>query len=253
MNKIIVLFLALGLGACATTTQEHLSMATLWAQNAGEARALSYQAFNIARLRLDQDLKNKSSKKRAVVVDVDETIVDNSPFQAQGIIDNTSYPTGWREWIDMANATALPGAVEFLSYADKQGVEVFYITNRKLIGFEPTYNNLVRLGFPVKKENMMLREKDSSKKGRREEVLKNHRIVLLMGDNLEDFSELFEASNTAVRNTRVDESKELFGDKFIVLPNAMYGGWEAAIYDGNMAMPAEAKSKIRQSRLRTMR
>ncbi len=253
MQKILVMTMMLALGACSTTNQEHLTMATLWAQNAGEARALSYQAFNIAKMKLDQDLRRSSKKTRAVVVDVDETIVDNSPFQAQGILDNTSYPTGWREWIDMASATALPGAIEFLNYAHKRGVEVFYITNRKVVGFDATYKNLVELGFPVKKENMMLREKDSSKKSRREDVLKNHRIVLLMGDNLGDFSEIFELDSTVERNALVDQNKKHFGGKFIVLPNAMYGNWEGGLYDGNMRLPAGEKKKLRHSRLKSIR
>lgn len=253
MQKILVTLVMLTLGACSTTNQEHLTMATLWAQNAGEARALSYQAFNLAKMTLDKDLRKKSSKKRAVVVDVDETIVDNSPFQAQGIIDNTSYPVGWREWIDLANARALPGAVEFLNYAYKRGVEVFYVTNRKVIGFDSTYKNLVNLGFPVKKENMLLRVKESSKKSRREKILKNHRIVILMGDNLGDFSEVFELDNTGERNGLVDKMKSMFGGKFIVLPNAMYGNWEGALYDGNMRLPAAEKKKIRHERLKTIR
>ena len=252
MQKVLILMMVM-MSACSTTNQEHLTMATLWAQNAAEARALSYQAFNIAKMKLDKDLRRSSKKTRAIVVDVDETIVDNSPFQAQGITDNSSYPTGWREWIDMASATALPGALEFLNYAHKRGVEVFYITNRKVVGFDATYKNLKDLGFPVKKENMMLRLKDSSKKSRRADVLKNHRIVLLMGDNLGDFSEVFEIDNTADRNVVVDQNKNLFGSKFIVLPNVMYGNWEGALYDGNMRLPAGEKKKIRHSRLKTIR
>ena len=252
MQKLMMLIMFIMIGGCATVNQEHLTMATLYAQKAGEMRALSYQAFNVAKMKLDQDLRKASKKTRAVVVDVDETIVDNSPFQAQGIRDNTSYPVGWREWIDMANATALPGAVEFLNYAHKRGVEVFYITNRKLIGFDATYKNLIELGFPVKKENMMLRQKESSKKSRREDVLKNHRIVLLMGDNLDDFSEIFELSDFSKRNELVDQNKLLFGDKFIVLPNAMYGSWEATLYNGNMSLPNDEKKKIRKGHLKSM-
>jgi len=252
MQKMLTLVVLVMLGACSSVNQEHLTMATLYAQKAGEMRALSYQAFNVAKMKLDKDLRRSSKKTRAVVVDVDETIVDNSPFQAQGIKDNTNYPVGWREWINMASATALPGAVEFLNYAHKRGVEVFYITNRKVVGFDATYKNLVALGFPVKKENMMLREKDSSKKSRREEVLKKHRIVLLMGDNLGDFSEIFELNDNDARNNLVDQNKRAFGDKFIVLPNVMYGNWEAALYNGNMRLPNEEKKKIRHSLLKSM-
>ena len=255
MNNLLTLLISLMMFGCASSkmTQEHLSMATLWAQTSGEARALSYQAFNIAREKLDMDLRKKSKRKRAIVVDVDETIVDNSPFQAQGIIDNTGYPTGWDEWIQLADAKALPGAVEFLRYAAKRGVEVFYITNRKVKGFEATYRNLLKLGAPVKRQNMLLRDKIKSKGPRREHVLKNYRIVLFMGDNLGDFADVFENKSLKDRNGQVTAMKSEFGRRFIVLPNAMYGDWEGAVYNGNFKLSPEDKMKVRHQNLNTIR
>ena len=70
-----------------------------------------------------------------------------------------------------------------------------------------------------------------------------------MGDNLGDFSEIFEVDNTKERNDLVDQNKKYFGDKFIVLPNAMYGNWEGAVYDGNMRLPAAEKKKDPSSKI----
>ena len=148
MKNLGLLLALTGFVSCAnhSVNQDHLEMATLWTQKSGEARAISYQAFNFAKRLLNESLRKASRKPRAIIVDVDETVVDNSPFQAMGILKNTSYPVGWREWIDAASAKAIPGAVEFLSYANKKGVEVFYVTNRKVIGKEPTLKNK-NLGF----------------------------------------------------------------------------------------------------------
>jgi 5'-nucleotidase (lipoprotein e(P4) family) len=196
MKKMSLLLICFSLFSCAHQSgQDHLTMATLWTQKAGEVKALSYQAFNIAKMELVKRLRRKNKKPLAVVVDVDETVLDNSPFQARGIITNTSYPDGWREWIDAAEAKPLPGAVEFLNYAKKRGVAVFYITNRKQIGREATIKNLKSVGFPVNPEHVMCRVKSSSKKERREDVLKKYDISLLMGDNIGDFSEVFELNN----------------------------------------------------------
>ncbi|MCO4793453.1 MAG: 5'-nucleotidase, lipoprotein e(P4) family [Bacteriovoracaceae bacterium] len=224
-------------------TQEYLMASTLWMQNAAEVRALTYQAYNIARLRLDHDLKyNKSKKKRAVVVDADETVIDNSPYQARNIFRNESYNSkNWSEWIEEAKADAVPGAVDFLSYAASKGVEVFYITNRKIGGFEATLLNLKNLGFPVKRSNLMLRTKGNSKTERRNKVLENHRIVLLMGDTLADFTEAFEHKGTADRKKIADKFRREFGRKFIVLPNPMYGDWEQALYDYQGGMDLDKK------------
>ncbi len=222
-------------------------------QNAAEVRALTYQAYNIARLRLDHDLKyNKSKKKRAIVVDADETIIDNSPYQARNILKNESYTSqNWNEWVQEASADAVPGAVEFLSYAASKGVEVFYITNRKINGFDATYVNLKNLGFPVKKENMMLRTTGNSKKARRAKVLKNHRIVLLMGDTMADFSEIFEHKSTGERRKLTDEYRQEFGKKFIVLPNPMYGDWEQALYDYKGGLELKRLKELRIKNLDT--
>ena len=250
MKKLSTLLLALLFVSCAHQSgQDHLTMATLWTQKAGEAKALSYQAFNIAKIELKKQLRRKNKKQLAVVVDVDETVLDNSPFQARGILTNSSYPDGWREWIDAAEAKPLPGAVEFLNYANKRGVAVFYITNRKQIGHEATIKNLKAVGFPVNPEHVMCRTNTSSKTERRDEVLKKYKIALLMGDNLGDFSEIFELNDVDKRNSLVDDNKNHFGSKFIVLPNAMYGNWEGAVYKGNFNQTGEQKRKVRYDSL----
>lgn len=258
MNKLIAVFSVFLLVSCSThkvsheeNTQEYLLASTLWMQNAAEVRALTYQAYNIARLRLDHDLKyNKSKKKRAIVVDADETIIDNSPYQARNILKNESYNSkNWHEWILEAQADAVPGAVEFLSYADSKGVEVFYITNRKINGLEATYVNLKNLGFPIKKENMMLRTGGNSKKSRRAKVLKNHRIVLLMGDTMSDFDEIFDHKSTSERKKLADRYRQEFGRKFIVLPNPMYGDWEQSLYDYKGPYEQERLKKLRLKKL----
>src|SRR5438128_4547432 len=108
--------------------------AILWTQSSGEKAALAYQAFALARMTLDRDLRmNRYPRmKRALIVDLDETVIDNSRFQAMLVKTHQAYNGKlWTEWVNRAEATALPGAVEFLRYANSRGVRVFYITNRK--------------------------------------------------------------------------------------------------------------------------
>lgn len=208
--------------------------AVLWTQSSGEWRALCYQAFAVARQALDQDLKKHRGKrqKRAIVVDVDETVLDNSPFQARLVTKGISF-TGpdWSAWSELAAAEPIPGSVEFLTYAAGRGVDVFYITNRKEAERKGTTDNLVKVGFPnVSEATLLLRTDEASKEGRRQKIVETHRIVLLCGDNLADFSAIFEKPTPEARNAAVDANDELFGTRFIVLPNPMYGDWEKAIY-----------------------
>jgi 5'-nucleotidase (lipoprotein e(P4) family) len=232
--------------------------AILWTQTSGEARALAYQAFNLARMMLDRDLQanRRSRMRRAIVVDADETVLDNSRFQATLLKNRQNYDAQmWANWVKRAEAEAIPGAVEFLRYAASRGVRVFYITNRNEAEKEATATNLKKLGFPdVSDRTLLVRtdDKTSSKEARRQIVNTKFRIVLLMGDNLNDFAEIFSRSKTiADRLAAVERNKSQFGKRFIVLPNVMYGDWESALYDYNFKLTDEEKAAKRKSRLRT--
>lgn len=229
--------------------------AILWTQTSGEKAALTYQAFALARMTLDRDLRLRHARKRAIIVDVDETIIDNSRFQAMLVQTHQAYSGRlWTDWVNRAEATVLPGAVEFLRYANSRGVRVFYITNRKDIEKAATAANLKKLGFPeVNDETLLIRTdpNSSSKEPRRLTVSAKYYVVLLMGDNLNDFAEVFEKSKTVEsRLSAVEQNKNQFGTRFIVLPNPMYGDWENAIYDYNNKLNEAEKDAKRKSALR---
>jgi 5'-nucleotidase (lipoprotein e(P4) family) len=237
---------------------EYQEGAILWTQTSGEARALAYQAFTLARIMLDRDLQvnRRGRMRRAVVVDADETVLDNSRYQATLLKNRENYDARtWTEWVNRAEAEAVPGAVEFLRYAASRGVRVFYITNRKLVEKDATAANLKKLGFPdVSDQTLLVRTdpKSSSKEARRLSVSAKFRIVLLMGDNLNDFAEVFDKSQTvAARLAAVEQNKTQFGTRFIVLPNVMYGDWESAIYDYKFNLTEEEKAAKRKSYLKT--
>ena len=259
MNQVIKLIIILSIISCAHKVQHKKSAnyeqflgATLWIQQAGEVRALTYQAYNIARTRLDAILARNHNKNLAVVVDADETIVDNSPFQGKMILEAKTYTPGdWDEWINLASASAVPGSVEFLNYANSKGVKVFVITNRNNKHFNKTYKNLKRLGFPITKSQLIMKTTTSNKMKRRARVLKNHEIVLLMGDNLNDFSEIFEHKSTRQRNKLTDQYRKQFGHKFIVLPNPMYGDWENALYDYKRTYSDSEKAQLRKELIKS--
>jgi 5'-nucleotidase (lipoprotein e(P4) family) len=232
--------------------------AILWTQTAGEARALAYQAFALARLMLDRDLRTarRGGKRRAVVVDADETVLDNSRFQAKLLKECQGYSSRrWSEWVGREEAEAIPGAVEFLRYAAARGVRVFYVTNRRESEKAATASNLKKLGFPgVSEETLLVRPEagSSSKEPRRRAVAANYRIVLLAGDNLNDFAEVFEQSRTiAERLAAVERNRAQFGARFIVLPNVMYGDWESAVYGYENGLSDEQKAARRRGLLKT--
>ena len=239
----------------AQADNEYQTGAALWQQSSGEARALQYQAYALARLMLDRDLRihSKSKLKPAVVVDVDETILDNSRFQAGLIVNHSAFDSKeWIAWCNSAKATAIPGAVEFLRYAAGRGVHVFYVTNRGNPEKAGTIANLKQLGFPgVGDETVIVRTDVSSKEPRRQKISENHRIVLLCGDNLNDFTDLFEGKTIEERNAAVDAAQRKFGTQFIVLPNPTYGDWENAVYRYDSKLSEQEKAARRKATLKT--
>jgi len=228
------------------TTQdlnEQLVMATLWMQTSAEFRALCYQTFNLAKMNLDMFIAaHTGSKPVAVIVDADETVIDNSAYEAFLIGNNFGYSSKtWAAWMAAAQARAVPGALEFLNFAKEKGVEIFYVTNRKMVGYDGTAKNLEALGFPyVDKKHLLLRTDTSDKQPRRDSVAKDYEIAFLMGDNLNDFLSVFAKKSVADRFAEVDKIKQVWGKKFIVVPNPTYGEWEGASIKATGA-PAQPK------------
>ena len=205
---------------------------------------------------LDRDLRSHRIRmRRAIIVDLDETILDNSRYEGMLVSQRKKYPEGWTEWVNRAAAAAIPGSVGFLKYANSRGVRVFYVTNREPPLKEGTASNLKKLGFPdVNDQTLLIRTdpKTDSKEPRRQAISSKYHVVLLMGDDLNDFAEVFEKSKTvASRIEAAERNKSQFGTHFIVLPNPMYGDWENSIYEYNFKLSEEEKAAKRKSQLKS--
>lgn len=219
-------------------------------QKAAEYKALCFQAYNLATLRLDQALNAGGHEKPlAIVTDIDETMLDNSPYAVQQALQGKDYDlNSWVAWTSQGAADTLAGALTFFKYAASEKVEVFYITNRGTNERTGTLSNLKKFGFPYADEAHLLTRTDvSSKELRRLSVSATHDIVLLLGDNLSDFSALFDGNKPmAARTQAVQSVASAFGKKFIVLPNANYGDWEGALYQYHYNYtPAQKDSAIK--------
>ncbi len=123
--------------------------ATLFMQRAAEYRALCLQAFNIAHLRVDESLQNLSAKPKAIITDIDETILDNSPYEAHQTLQGKDYESpSWYQWTEMSAADTVPGAAAFLKYAATKGITIFYVTNREEREKKSTLINLQKFNLP---------------------------------------------------------------------------------------------------------
>ena len=191
-----------------------------------------------------------SDKPPAIIVDVDETVLDNSAHQARAILGGFSYPTGWLEWGNEASAPAVAGVKDFLNYADSKGVTIFYVTNRVSELRKATIENIIKLGLPFDESANPLMMKGengwgSEKTSRRTLIAENYRIILMVGDQITDFISLEESSVSMDARLQLSSKyEEMWGEKWFMITNPMYGKWEGAIYN-NIFPNTKEREKLR--------
>ena len=245
--------------------KEQNMMSVLYQQTAAERLAGSLQTFRSAKQALDKALadptwsalpgQNIKDKKAAIIVDVDETVLDNTAYEARMILDGTKYPQGWVSWGKEAAATEVPGAKDFLNYAASKGVTIFYITNRVVELKEATKTNLTKLGIPwdQTKETILMRGENNwgSDKGlRRALVGKDYRVMLLVGDNLGDFVGAKDNNLSPERRKEIVEGyADYWGVKWFMLQNITYGDWEGALYNFNYSLSPD---EVHNTRLKSL-
>jgi len=259
--KMILVFAAVLflLSGCAAQ-QNNLWYSTLWVQSAAEYKANCLQTYNMAAQNIDPAIHDKgwtaaveqrgdfSSLPPAVVMDIDETVLGNSPYQAQLIIDGTGFdPRTWDEWISLKRAPAVPGAVSFINYLKGKNVAVFFITNRECAPRagndcpcpqeQETIDNLAGVGIDgVKPEHVLMQNEQpgwgSEKKSRREAITAGYRVLMLVGDDLGDFLPDVKKNITPLqRDALVSQYESCWGRTWYMLSNPTYGSWLRVLQD----------------------
>jgi 5'-nucleotidase (lipoprotein e(P4) family) len=233
--------------------------AEVWMQTAIEYRANCLTVYALAKTRLDEALADKTwtaynqtggyqNLSPAVVLDLDETALDNSAYEASLVVNGTNFnPETWDDWTKAEQAKAVPGALEFAKYADSKGAKVFYVSNRTAEQKEATKHNLQALGFPMGGNvDTLLMKKDkpewsSDAKGARiAYIAENYRVLLLFGDNVGDFTDKYNTSMSE-RDKTFEELKAHFGHDWMMLANPAYGSWESAPYGFNYKLSDDEK------------
>ncbi|GAB3736980.1 5'-nucleotidase, lipoprotein e(P4) family [Luteimonas pelagia] len=274
------------LAACATTTphggdapqpaaDDNLN-AVAWIQTAPEYAAVAEQTWRAATARLDPALADPTwdalvasdrdggtfdGLPPAIVVDVDETVLDNSPYQARLVRTGAEYTSAsWDAWVREARAVAVPGALAFARAAQSRGITMIYLSNRTEAQETATLANLRALGFPVAAGDVFLgkgtavpgcvQPGDSDKRCRRRLVGGRYRVLLMLGDQLGDFV-AEDAGDRDSRQALYAAHGARFGDRWWMLPNPSYGGWEPALFDEDWSLSREARRERKRDALRT--
>ena len=248
--------------------QAQSMLSVLYAQSSAEYEASNIQTYVNAKSALDRALNdvtwtaaieqkdNFENKPPAIILDIDETVLNNVPFQARSIMDGQSYPTGWLDWMLEESSDAVAGVSDFLEYSQSKGVKIFYVTNRIAVAEDATRNNLKKLGLPLDTDRDVLLMKNengwtSDKVSRRKLVAKDYRILLLIGDQLGDFLPLDETTlELDARKELADTYKHMWGSKWFMITNPMYGRWEASIYNNEYP---DTEDELMQMRLEALK
>jgi 5'-nucleotidase (lipoprotein e(P4) family) len=239
--------------------------AVLWMQRSVEYKATALTAFALARIRLDQALADPNwtaapkeqtgayqSLPPAVVLDADESILDNSGYQAWMVLKGTTFdPKTWNAYVNTVTTLAIPGAAEFARYADAKGVKVFYITNRTAEEEPATRKNLEKLGFPMggTVDTMLMTRKQagwgSAKGTRRAFIARTYRILLNIGDNFGDFVDEYRGTE-AERLKVMEQHKDRWGREWIMIANPSYGSFESAPFNHDFKLSEAEKRKAKR-------
>ena len=218
--------------------------AAIYQNTSAEIHRLYEQCYELASIRLKENMGVADKRPPAVITDIDETVLDNSPFQITSAAKGRPYtPDTWHEWALMGSAKALPGSLEFMRSAHQEGCEIFYISNRSTSEKNATIKNLYELGFPNADEaHVMCMEGTSDKTDRRGLVAKEHHVVLVLGDQLRDFDERFKDRTTEYGRNVVLAMQDTLERYFIMLPNPMYGTWLDAVAGKMDSLKVEKKA-----------
>jgi 5'-nucleotidase (lipoprotein e(P4) family) len=227
----------------------NLTYAVAWKQTAAEYRALYHQGFNIARLHVAAAIagRSRSDKPLAVIADVDDTLLLSHAYwgfllaAGQDFFDDST----WDQWVRSNRAAASPGALAFLRYCAENDVEVFYVTSRDQ--GDDTYalalDNLVSAGFPYADAGHLtvLRE-SSNKEVIQDEIRQTHEVVVMLGDNLNDFSRRYYVTDVDERLALMEQDSSRFGSQYVLFPNPTDGHWIRAIF-GESEPPGSAENR----------
>jgi 5'-nucleotidase (lipoprotein e(P4) family) len=242
ISRLPLALLLLVSAGCVADPDGRLN-AVAWMHSAAERDALCRQAFTAATTTLDRALLDPNwsacveqgpvlkAKPPAIICDVDDTLLETAPYQLMAVMADRDEPPSFVDWALLAEAPALPGALDFVKAAEERGITIFYVTNRGPELREATRQNLAAQGFPLSADVEPVQcLRDNPDKGpRRAAIAHDYRVIMMLGDNLSDFDSTFTGLTPDERSTKVDQTAAFWGERWIVLPNPVYGDWKHAL------------------------
>ncbi len=250
--------------------------ALLWMQTSAEYRAITRQTFLLAEMNLGRalvdpswtasvDQQRQMDRKAeavktlppAVIMDVDETVLDNTAYQTQLIQTQSEFdPVTWNQFVEEEKSIAIPGAVHFVEACRDAQVTVLFVTNREFSVEPATRRNLIKVGLMKAEDPDWIFSKNerktwtSNKQSRRAHLASQYRILMILGDDLNDFVPQGDRPTASQRQKLADRYTDRWGHRWFMLPNPNYGGWERALFNWQDREPRSKKIQLKRSHMR---
>ena len=220
-NLVCLAALLAGPSSLLLGQEDKLTNDVRWVRKSSEYANLCKQTFRMAQDIVRDQIKNSSGQKIAVVMDLDETVLDNSLYQVERHRVGLGFTQdSWSVWVKREEAGLVPGAKSFIDFLRKQPVRLIFLSNRMNENLAPTKSNLRKLGVLRADDLFLLRvDKPDTKIKRRSEIIEGkgrmkkagaYVVIAYFGDSSGDFPAA---------------SEDAFGKTHFMLPNPMYGKW----------------------------
>lgn len=252
MKRIVVPFFATLLYSFAyilpgtRPSTNPFTYAVAWKQTAAEYRALFYQAYNIARLHVETAISGslEHGKPLAVITDLDDTVFLPLEYWTQSLLLGNDFFDDklWDIWVSSYQMDIAPGALDFFEFCKNNNVEVFYISSRNQCSdsYKHALRQLQQLNLPyADDEHLTVISEHSNKSLRQNEIARTHKVVVMLGDNLNDFSRTFYTTDSEQRQDLLEDNRDLFGMKYIVFPNPTDGHWLRPVFGQSEPEPGD--------------
>ncbi|AWB68353.1 hypothetical protein C2869_18920 [Saccharobesus litoralis] len=249
--SLLVTLLSVSFFSTANEKDPRLN-AVAWMQNSAEYVALTNQTFKLAAQKLvlatqtpewtaaleQFDRKGINNLPPAVLLDLDDTVISSMAYYAQ-LIDSKQSNTNanWERWIKAEKAPLVPGVINFIQSAAQNRVKVVLVSNRYCVSTPQdkcpiktqTLAMLKRAGLIFDRDDLLFRSEQPDwrrdKSSRRKHLAKRYRILLIVGDDLEDMIPNAAGMPIASRKLYTEQYMSLWGERWFILPNPVYGSW----------------------------
>lgn len=201
-----------------------------WFRNSAEMRGIYLEVYRLASEQLDKMASENAPGTWAVIMNADETLIDNSTFEKElGTAPYTE--AAWYKWVERKAAGALPGTVQFTRLVHRLSGKVVVVTNR-----ESAHCDVLRETFradSIEADLVLCRTTSGDKNLRFDAVQKGTaapgvpalKVLMWFGAHIQDFP-----NQTQSLRDRADSYYADFGRIYFLLPNPMYGSWEKVPY-----------------------